>query len=47
MSTRNRKSINSVEAPVSGHPWGAEKVSVTGAGHSPEQAKTKFLSRWP
>ena len=24
---------NTVEAPVNGHPWEAEKVSATGAGH--------------
>ena len=37
------KSINTVEAPVSGHPREAEKVSPTGAGRLQEYVNTAFV----
>ena len=37
------KTTNTVEALVSGHPRGATKVSVTGAGHFRECENTEFV----
>ena len=34
---------NTVEAPVSGHPREAEKMSATGAGHVQECVNTKYV----
>ena len=35
--------VNTVEAPISGHPQAAEIVSITGGGHLPEGLNTKFV----
>ena len=37
------KHLDTVEAPVSGHPWETEKVSATGAGRLRECVKTEFV----
>ena len=35
--------ISTVEALVSGHPWGTKKVSVTGAGRLREYESIEFV----
>ena len=35
--------LSTVEALISRHPWGAKKVSITGAGHLQECENTDFV----
>ena len=40
---KNNYDINTVKAPVSGHPREAEKASATGAGRLRECVNTEFI----